>query len=171
MDDSSAPAAPDRPFTLLSTYADEYVAYAWKNVDVIVWVGAGSGPGVRSCKLLLQERLGKTGKVSVVHIALPMTGMPDAEGRKEFNSMAERFSKSVGCIVSVMEREGFVGSALRGLTTSIYALTSRHTEHCVVRTVAEAAAWLPEPHFRGTGVELDPAELASVFAAIRALHP
>jgi hypothetical protein len=163
--------APDRPFTVLSTYGDEYVAYAWKNVDVIVWSGSGSGPGVRSCKLLLQQRLHEVGKVSVVHVALPLAGMPDAEGRKEFNAMAERFSKMVGCIVSVIEREGFVGSALRGLTTSIYALTSRHTAHCVVRTVAEAAAWLPAPHLRGTGVELDPTELGSVFAAIRALHP
>jgi hypothetical protein len=162
--------ASDGSFTLLATYADEYAAYAWKNVDVIVWVGSGSGPGVRSCKLLLQQRLTDIGKVSVVHVALPATGMPDAEGRKEFHLMAERFSKMVGCIVSVIERGGFVGSALRGLTTSIYALTSRHTTHCVVRTVAEAAAWLPEPHARATGVALDPAELGRVFAAIRAQH-
>lgn len=170
MPDDMAPAAGSPPFEELGRYASEYVAYGYKNIVVIIWTGAGTGPGVRAYQVLFQKQLAAHPSLSAVHVVVSTTQLPDAEGRKEFDLMAKRYSKRCASIVSVIEREGFVGSALRAFTAGLYAITSRDTVHHVVRTLDEAASWMWAPHTGASGVSVERAELAAVFAAIRARH-
>lgn len=162
---------PSAAFRLFHRQGDEYVIYSWENIDMILWLAAATGPGVRSLSQLSRTRIREGRKHSVIHTVLPTAGIPDEEGRKELNLRAERWTDSLGCIVAVIERSGFLGSAMRAFVSGVYALTAKETTRRVVGSVEEAALWLPEPHLRSTGVKVDPEKLRSALLGMRSMLP
>ena len=162
---------PGSLFHLFHRQGEEYVAYSWQNLDVILWLGSATGPGARSLNQLTRTRMREGRKYSAIHTVLAGAGLPDEEGRKELNLQAERSTKSLGCLVAVIERQGFAGSAIRAFVSGVFALTAQEAVRRVVASMEDAAAWLPEAHARTTGVRLDPTELRGVLLGIRALVP
>ena len=164
---SYAPTPPR--YTLVDQYGDEYVMHNFQNIDAVVWRRTPTEGGVSRIGDGIPRRLKQTSssRMSVIHVALAGTRMPDLDARAAFGALGQRWRSSIGCVVVVCEHAGFVASALRGLVTSALVLTGQRFTTRVAQHVGEAAAWLPEPHQRETGVAVDPAELYDVLTSIR----
>ena len=167
---SYAPIPPQH--TLVDQYCDEYVMHNFQNIDTIVWTGTPSEGGVQRISGVIPRRLKQTSssRLSVVHLALAHARLPEVDACAAFVELGKRWRSTIGCIVVVCEHGGVLASAMRGLVTSLLVLTRQRFTVRVAQHVGEAAAWLPEPHQRETGVAVDPAELYDVLTSIRSQY-
>jgi len=162
-------------FQVIHSLAGEHAVYRWKNIDVCVWHKTVNEAGVAVLEALArgqakaQELHAATR--SMIHITLGTAGLPSAAVRRELSRLSERHGKPLGCLVAVIEHDGFAASALRGITTGLLTFTTKAATHRIVRDVEQAAAWLPEPHARVTGVHIDERELRHALQAMRATIP
>jgi hypothetical protein len=70
-----------------------------------------------------------------------------------------------GCVGIVVGGTGFWASAIRGLITGLRSASSREYPLKLAGSIDELVSWLPEPHFKRTGIALDPAEFARALQA------
>jgi hypothetical protein len=145
--------------------------YAWKNVDVLIWENSPTVTLLASTGPLLEERVRESaGPVSVVHVVQSGLQLPDEATRSAIKEFSEKYNAAIANLVLVLELTGFQGSAIRGAFTGMLLLTRKRASTHVAKTLEEAASWLPEPHARATGVQIDRLELLSVLERARALH-
>ena len=168
---SYAPTPPRH--TVVDQYGDEYVMHNFQNIDAIVWKRTPSAVGGGRIGDVIPRRLKQTSstRMSVIHMALAHARLPEPDACAAFVELGRRWRSTIGCVVVVSEHGGLLASAMRGLVTSLLVLTRQRFTARVAQHVGEAAAWLPEPHQRETGVAVDPAELYDVLTSIRGHYP
>ncbi|MET0342295.1 MAG: hypothetical protein ABW252_14925 [Polyangiales bacterium] len=155
---------------VVDRHADEYTVWGYQNVDMVLWTRAPTVTGIERFHALIPRRLSEAGasRLSVVHVGLASARLPSLDARSAFTKVARKWRSAIGALAVVVEQEGWVGSTLRGLAAGIVVLSGQRLTMRIASHVGEAAAWLPEPHLRETGVALDPAELYDVLTEIRA---
>jgi len=144
----------------------EYIACSWKNIFVCLWYGTATSEGLHPLQQALLRASQPHDKVSVVYVLMTTAGMPSEATREDLKRAAERGHQHRGCLVTVIEGDGFRASALRSLSTGYSAMSPKRTTHYVARTVAEAAMWLAEPHTHATNVRVDKSTLRAVLQAM-----
>jgi hypothetical protein len=169
---SSGSAADIPPPTLLYEVPGEFVHFAWNNVELIVWSGTASAAGVQRLSQASTQRARELKvKVSYVHVVAAGAGLPDADARGEFKQLRIRTTPWMACFVCVIESDGFWASAMRGLVTSLMTLQGERVTMKILGSLAEAAAWLPEPHARLSGIAIAQTQLMRVLEFARASRP
>jgi hypothetical protein len=143
------------------------IVRAWKNVLVFVWTGDAPVALMRKLGPLLAAHAREVGRVSIVSVVAKISELPDESRRHAYKEFYATHSADIGHQVIVIEREGFMGSAVRGLITGLLLVTRQHFMVHVTSTVEEVASWLPAKHAAATSVVLDPAELTKMLLAVR----
>jgi hypothetical protein len=142
--------------------------FAWKNILIFVWHGDAPVELMRKLGPVFEAQARDHGRLSVVSIVGNVGQLPDESRRQAYREFLVAHGAKFAHLALVLEREGFIGSAIRGLVTGLLVVTrQQHTVH-VASTVQEVANWLPAKHAASTGVELDPAQLVRVLTRARA---
>lgn len=140
----------------------EVVGYAWQNVVVFVWRGDATAGLMRKLGPLLESLTGEVGRLSIVSIVPAVAQLPDEGKRQAYKEFIDDYGSLLANVALVIERKGFLGSAVRGLLTGLLLMTRHEYTTHVMSTIAEVAAWLPSKHAATTGVRVDPVELTRV---------
>lgn len=143
------------------------IVHAWKNILVFVWVGDGPAELMRKLVPIIGAHSRELGRLSVVSIVAKISELPDETRRQAYKDFIAAHGAKLAHQIIVIEREGFMGSALRGFITGLLLVTRLHHTVQVASTVEEAAAWLPAKHEALTGVVVDSNELARVLVRTR----
>lgn len=154
---------------IVDHHDDEYTVWGYQNVDTVIWRDTPTVAGIERFHALIPRRLKETGahRISVVMLGVARARIPGLDVRSAWAEVGRRWRGHMGALSIVIEHEGFVGSAVRGLATGVVMLSGQRFTMRIASHVGEVAAWLPEPHLRETGVALDPAELYDVLTEIR----
>lgn len=143
--------------------AGHWAFYRWRNVGINVWQKAADGPSaVEATELALTVRDQCPRGYSLVHLALPKSGVPDGAARSVF---AQRLSDHIDRVFSVgilVEEQGFAASALRSAVTGILLLGPRHFPTYVKSTLEDLCDRLVDEHRR----RQDPLDPAALFQAL-----
>jgi hypothetical protein len=142
--------------------------YAWKNVLIVVWIGDAPVELMRRLKSALSLHLRELGMVSVVSVVTAVGELPDDDKRRAYKEVIAAHGGSFANVAMVMEREGFVSSAIRALMTGLLMVAGRQQTFNVAGNVEQAATWLVPRHAAATGVQLELAELVRVVKQARA---
>lgn len=155
----------------LDEYPGQFRAYGgYRNLDLVVWTGRITFEGAQHISAFATRRYRELGKrVSTVHLmgVDARLGLPDQATRSELVEMRKQHRHTVGCLAVVIEAGGMWGSAVRGLINSLVAVSPQRYSLTIAGSLREAAQWLPKPHARATGVELDPEELSRYIESVR----
>ena len=148
------------------------VVHGWKNILIFVWTRDAPVELMRRLGPVLESFARDVGMLSIVSIVAQISVLPDESRRQAYKEFVGKHGARLGHQAIVIDREGFMGSAVRGFITGLLLVTRQHQMIHVTSTVAEAAAWLPAKHAAATGVVLDPEELTQVLSRARgdALH-
>ena len=146
---------------LLHRQPDEFVAYGYDNVTLVVWDNTISVDALQRVDRVHARRHRELGRrMSLVSVLTAAVGFPNSQVRAEIHALQLRWRPAIGCFVAVLEVGGMWRSALSGFLTTVQSLAPESDGRLhLVATVGAAAAWLVEPHARVTGVQLDRAEL------------
>jgi hypothetical protein len=147
----------------------EIFLFSWKNVLIFVWRGDASAELMRKLGPIFDTLAREVGRFSVVSIVVAVGALPDESRRQAYREFLVVHGAKFAHMAIVLEREGFIGSAVRGLVTGLLLVTRQHHVVHVVSTTDEVAAWLPAKHVSSTGVAIDPAELTRILARARAV--
>jgi hypothetical protein len=142
--------------------------YAWKNVVISVWLGDAPVELMRRLRPVFTTHLREVGQVSIISLVTVVGDLPDEPRRRAYRELITAHGASFASVAMVLEREGFIGSAIRGLMTGLLMITGRQQILHVVSNVEQAAAWLPAKHAAATGVVLEPTEIVRVVKEARA---
>lgn len=141
---------------------------AWKNVVVFVWSGDATVELMRKLGPIFETLTRDVGRISVISIVTRVLALPDDRKRQAYREFLEAHGPKMAHMAMVLEREGFVGSAVRGLVTGLLLLTSQRYAVHVTGTLDDVVTWLPPKHAVSTGIELDPTELLQAITQARA---
>jgi hypothetical protein len=143
------------------------IVHAWKNILVFIWVGDAPAALMRKLGPIVEAHVREVGRVSVVSVVAKISELPDESRRQAYKEFVAAHGAMFAHQVIVIEREGFIGSAVRGFITGLVLLTRQSYTVHVTSSVEDAAAWLPVRHATVTGVAVDPVELTRVVARAR----
>jgi hypothetical protein len=141
-------------------------AGAWANVTLTHWLSRGTLSAVErvasvGAELRAQYPMG----TSAVHLIREGAGLPTPEVREGLVKLMNEKVERRGCVGIVVGGAGFWASAIRGLVTGLRAASSREYPLKLAGSIDEIVSWLPEPHYKRTGIALDPAEFARALQA------
>lgn len=156
---------------LVDEFPGQFQVYGYQNLLVSVRHGPATLEGARHTSALFARRFRELQKRFSIINLMEMDaslGLPDPAARAEYVAMRSRHAHEVGCVAVVIGYGGLWGSAMRGLINSFVTLAPQPYPLKLVSRLDEAAAWLPQPHARSTGVSLDPRELAQFLESVQA---
>jgi len=142
--------------------------YGWRNVDLAIWDATPSLASAAQLGRLCSARARtSTEPVSAVVVITPDAGPIQRDVWDALRRAATcRRAKFAG-LYFVLEHEGFVASAIRGMLTGYLLLAKNPPPLRVVRTVLQAATLIGDRHERDTGVPVDAGELLRVLENAR----
>ena len=140
----------------------ELLVHGWKNVIIFVWLGDAPAELMRKLGPIFEAYAREVGSLSVVSVIRNVAELPDESRRQAYKEFLVAHGARFSHLVVVLERDGFVGSAIRGLMTGLLLVTRQQHAIHVVSSLEEVADWLPDKHAAATGVLLDPRELSKV---------
>jgi hypothetical protein len=145
-----------------------FVTAEWKNVSIVVWGVQATLPRAAKLRdagatLIARHPEG----IASVQIIANGVALPDSATRAEIDRLTNGFAPSLSCITTVLEGSGFWASAMHSFITSIHWIARRPFKVHIGSTLADAAAWIPAPHYERTRVRVGSAELLRVLTSIR----
>jgi hypothetical protein len=147
---------------------ERLLVHAWKNVIIFIWLGDAPAELMRKLGPVFEAYAREAGTLSVVSLVGNVAELPDESRRQAYKEFLLAYGARFSQLVVVLERAGFVGSAIRGLMTGLLLMSRQQHAIHVVSTLEEVAAWLPAKHAATTGVVLDARELINVLQRARA---
>lgn len=129
---------------LVDFYTGFFAVYGYGNVDMVVWDNAPSLPAFDHLSCMIEARVQKYSRMCVIHVATSTVGLPAPEVHAGFATIGLRWWREIVCVAVVIEHEGFLASALRGLAMSVQQMVPRRFPLSVFQTVADAASWVSE---------------------------
>jgi hypothetical protein len=142
--------------------------FAWKNVLITVWSGDASVELLKTLGRVVEAKVREVGRVSSVNIVVNVPALPNDEKRQAYKAFTAKNAARYAHMVVVLEGEGFMFSAVRGLVTGLLMATRQQYGVGVMNNIDEVTLWLPARHATSTGVTLVPAELREVLGRARA---
>jgi hypothetical protein len=76
----------------------------------------------------------------------------------------------IACIAVVVERQGFMASTIRAAVTSILLVSAKYYTTRMFDSLEGAAKWLPAPHAKLTGKDIEAEALLEFFTMARREH-
>jgi hypothetical protein len=154
--------------SLLGSEPGCLAVYGWQNLSFVVWLGPANIESVArldQISLALRERYPQG--VSGVHIVVSgQTQLPTAEARAALVRMTNDYGTWLCAIAVVIRGGGFWASAMRSVVTAMRVLGSRAFEMRIHGSIEEVVEWLPERHFKRTGVQITRVELLQVLRQV-----
>jgi hypothetical protein len=136
-----------------------------ENVVMTVWTSKASMEAARTLREIIDQTGRRYGAGSGVHVVLNRPELPDRETREEMARITQDFADSTVASAMVLVGDGFWASAMRGLATSLHAVTGsgQRFKMGIFGTTRDAAAWLAPLHSAGCSTPV------SVFEVLAAL--
>ena len=161
---SVRPSMPEPPSTLTRLASGEtYTLWLYRNIGINHWRADVSPESVTKLAALVPDRIRESPHgVTSIHWLDAGVSLPNAEVRAILSDIMVRYPDHVKAVGAVIETEGFAASALRSVVTGIMLVAPTAIPVRVFGNLADLAAWLPDVHFRPTGVRGTTDEVASV---------
>jgi len=134
----------------------------WRNVVVIVWWSAGTGPATQRLEQVTAQMRTVNEKSTHIHLVKNRAGMPDADARTTLVKIMREHAEGIANCAVVVGGTGFWASTMRSAITSMRLLSPRSFEMRLHSTAAEMIAWLPKAHVTRTGVTMPEATLSAL---------
>lgn len=164
-------AVPSDAVRLVASDPGEFAMYAWRNVDLIIWDQPPRATSVRRMSRALFQRVREAGtRCSGIHLVPEQSGPPDSSARAEFMNVGRTHQNGIACIGVVVERQGFLAGTIRAAVTGILLVSAKYYTTRMFDSLEDAAKWLPAPHTKLTGVNIDEAALLRFFSTARGEH-
>lgn len=146
-----------------------YAAYKWRNIMIVAWSKAGTGPAIEQ---VAQARLDLQAEhpdgVSVVYLIGQAAGLASEQARAGAKTMMERFKEHRACLAVVIQADGFAASAQRAAAMNVRMQVAAAFPMLVCTSAAEVADWLPGHHEKRTGTKVSPQKLRQVLDGLLA---
>lgn len=138
----------------------------WRAVGVVVWATQAIEPHVQEMAKLA-DVIGRTHlRGSNVTLAINRAPLPTYDARRGIHELTRRYEKTIVCSATLIEGGGFWSSAVRSLVTSLHLIGRWSFELKTFSDIDSLAAWVAPIHARGTGIAVEPEELAGALAWI-----
>ena len=145
-----------------------FVITEWKNVSIVVWGVQATLPRAAKLRDAGEALIARHPEgIASVQIIANGVALPDSATRAELDRLTNGFAPNLSCIATVLEGSGFWASAMRSFITSIHWVARRPFKVRIGSTLADAAAWIPAPHYERTRVRLGQAELLRALTSTR----
>jgi hypothetical protein len=139
---------------------------AWANVTLTRWVGRGTLSAVECvARVGAEVRAQYPMGTSAVHLISEGAGMPTPEAREALVKLMNDKADRRACLGVVVGGTGFWASAIRSLVTGMRSISSREYQLKLAGSIDEIVGWLPQLHFKRTGIALDSADFARALQA------
>lgn len=141
----------------------------WRNLTINVWGGRVTRPALDAL-----DRMGRTmarkfpDGFSSLHLVVDNTPLPEPEARSRLDEISKTHAADIGCIITVIEGDGFWRSAVRSFITGLHWVERRPYEAHTCSSIDELVDVLPRPHWERTGVPLRGKELDQAVRWVRA---
>lgn len=136
---------------------------AWRNVNVVVWLGTASVEAVNLIERANDKRFRVLARqMSTVHVVTPNAGPPEGEARQAFVASNERIGATVLCGGVVIERTGLLGVAMRSAITGIVILAPKQIRIKVFDSIEPCSIWVADQNNRTDAVPVEAARLLEV---------
>lgn len=170
----TAKVAVIEPVKIIGEFPGVYRVGMLRNVTLTKWLGGPLGyDSAASIGALTHQIIADMHgqRWSSLHLIDSIVKMPDSAGRQELANVIRGTSDSMGgCIAVVIEADGFIASALRGLVTGLRVLAPRSFDVRIEATIADLLTWLPEEHYRRTGVDVGVKDIERLCSVGRSWH-
>lgn len=142
----------------------------YRNLLVAVWTAQVNGHAVERLAAVIRKvaRDNPLG-FSAIHLAVEGMPMPDGDARTGMRQLLAEHASTLACLGVVVGGDGFWGSALRAIVTSIWQGTARGFEFRICGSASEVVDWLPPRHQQRTGTMLDTVTLHGLLTVARTL--
>jgi hypothetical protein len=99
---------------------------------------------------------------SYVHMVPNAVALPDAEARAGLRYIMNRYEPFIACAAVLLDGSGFWASAMRNVVIGLRLLASTPFAYRVDTSLDDVLAWLPDEHYRRTGVRIVPNDVRTL---------
>jgi hypothetical protein len=143
--------------------------FTWQNTTIIVWLSQADGEATTRLMTFTDALVkARPEGFSNIHLVAGGAPLPTREAREAFGEMMERYATTLACVATVFEGDGFWASAMRGMSTQIQIDTPPPYPSRIFSELEEVADWVPDEHFRRTGVRIQSRHLFGALTHARA---
>jgi fructose-specific phosphotransferase system component IIB len=141
---------------------------AYRNLTIGVWAGQATLEAVQRVARVSRQMLEAhpNGHSSVVFV-LDGTPAPTPDARAAFATVLDARTTDLSCTAIVVEGQGFWASGIRSAITNMRIAAAGTVMLRMHDKIEELLEWLPDEHFKRTGVQFDLLELKCVLEQAR----